>query len=234
MRDALTWIGGLDPFPARQYTGMESPTIVPDVVVTKVDGEYVVTLNDEGLPRLDQQVLPGSPEGGGPVTPQVKNYLNDRYRSALWLLKSINQRQQTILKVSRSIVEFQKDFFDKGIGMLKPLVLKDVAEDIGMHESTVSRVTDNEYMATPRGMFSLKFFFHSKVLTDDGHEVSSETVKDKIKEIVSREDNDHPFSDQEIGDILYRDYSIRIARRTVAKYRQTLHIPSTKERKEFI
>jgi RNA polymerase sigma-54 factor len=235
VRDAVAWITGLDPFPARQYSGRESPTIVPDVVVTKVDDEYLVTLNDEGLPRLRisryyRELL----RGGDDVTPQVKTYLTDRYRSALWLLKSINQRQQTILKVARSIVAFQEEFFDKGIGRLKPLVLRDVADDIGMHESTVSRVTDNKFMATPRGLFPLKFFFHSKVLTEDGKEVSSETVKEKIREIVTKENNDDPLSDQEIGDILFREGGIRIARRTVAKYRQSLRIPSTKERREFI
>ena len=169
----------------------------------------------------------------GPLLDQkTESYINDKTRSALWLIKSIQQRQRTIYKTARSIVKFQREFFDKGIEYLKPLVLRDVAEDIGMHESTISRVTSNKYMQTPQGLFELKYFFNSGISTGGGDFIASESVKNRIRELVEAEDLRKPYSDQRIAEILAKD-SINIARRTVTKYREMLRIGSSSERKRL-
>lgn len=159
-------------------------------------------------------------------------YIQEKLRGALWLIKSIHQRQRTIFRVTKSIVKFQRDFFEKGIEYLKPLVLRDVAEDIEMHESTVSRVTTNKYVQTPRGLFELKYFFNSGINTTVGDSIASESVKSKIKDIISEENPKKPYSDQKIVDIL-RQEGIDIARRTVTKYREMLNIRSSTERKRL-
>jgi RNA polymerase sigma-54 factor len=229
--DAARTIASLEPKPARDYSGAEPSYIVPDVIIQKNGDELFVMLNEPASPRLRvanyyQQVLN---DRGAPAA--TKEYLQERLRSAQWLIKSILQRQQTILKVANSIVKFQRAFFDHGVSHLKPLVLKDVAEDIGMHESTISRATANKYAHTPQGIFELKFFFTSGVRASDGGEdVSAETVKEKIRTLVSGEQT-IPLSDQAIADILRND-QINIARRTVAKYRQALGIlPSSRRKK---
>ncbi|HXW84003.1 MAG TPA: RNA polymerase factor sigma-54 [Candidatus Binataceae bacterium] len=221
----------LEPKPGRDYGGEEATYVVPDVYIHKVGEEYVVTLNREAVPRLRlagyyQRVL-----NDANAAPETREYLAERLRSAKWLVKSIYQRQQTIFKVATSIVKFQRAFFDHGISQLKPLVLKDVAEDIGMHESTISRATANKYAHTPQGLYELKFFFTSGVKASTGEDVSAETVKEKIRAMVSAESHQNPLSDQAIAEML-RDKQINIARRTVAKYRQALGILPSSNRKQ--
>jgi RNA polymerase sigma-54 factor len=229
--EAAKTISLLEPKPGRDYGGTEPSYIVPDVYIQKIGDDFVVTLNEGAVPRLRlanyyQKVL-----NDGAVAAETKEYLQERLRSARWLVKSIYQRLQTIFKVANSIVKFQRAFFEHGVSHLKPLVLKDVAEDIGMHESTISRATANKYAHTPQGIFELKFFFTSGVKAADGEDVSAETVKEKIRTLVAGEVQDNPLSDQAIADILHRG-QINIARRTVAKYRQALGIlPSSRRKK---
>jgi RNA polymerase sigma-54 factor len=231
VKEAARGIQSLEPKPGRDYGGSEPAYIVPDVYIQKIGEDFVVTLNESAVPRLRlanyyQKVL-----NDGEVGADTKEYLQERLRSARWLVKSIYQRLQTIFKVANSIVKFQRPFFEHGVGHLRPLVLKDVAEDIGMHESTISRATANKYAHTPQGIFELKFFFTSGVKATDGEDVSAETVKEKIRTLVAGEGQDNPLSDQAIADILH-DGQINIARRTVAKYRQALGIlPSSRRKK---
>src|SRR5216684_4426749 len=225
-------ISDLEPKPGRDYGGEEPTYVVPDVYIHKVGEEYVVTLNREAVPRLRlagyyQRVL-----NDVDVAQETREYLQERLRSARWLVKSIYQRQQTIFKVATSIVKFQRAFFDHGISLLKPLVLKDVAEDIGMHESTISRATANKYAHTPQGIYELKFFFTSGVKGASGEDVSAETVKEEIRAMVTAETPLSPLSDQAIAEML-RVKQINIARRTVAKYRQAMGIPPSANRKQI-
>lgn len=224
-------ISGMDPKPGRPY-GQESPQyIIPDVYIQKVGDGYEVTLNEDGMPRLRiSNLYRRAMMKGSEASDQTKSYIQDRLRSALWLIKSIHQRQRTLFKVSKSIVKFQRDFFDKGISHLKPLVLRDVAEDIGMHESTVSRVTTNKYMHSPRGIFELKFFFNTGLQQMEGGGIASEAVKSKIKKMIDGEDPKSPLSDQKIAEVL-KGHNVDIARRTVAKYREMLKIPSSSRRR---
>jgi RNA polymerase sigma-54 factor len=226
-------ISGMDPKPGRIFQLDEIQYISADIFVYKVGDDYVVTLNEDGLPTLRINPLYLSEGKLGPLLDQkTESYINDKTRSALWLIKSIQQRQRTIYKTARSIVKFQREFFDKGIEYLKPLVLRDVAEDIGMHESTISRVTSNKYMQTPQGLFELKYFFNSGISTGGGDFIASESVKNRIRELVEAEDLRKPYSDQRIAEILAKD-SINIARRTVTKYREMLRIGSSSERKRL-
>jgi RNA polymerase sigma-54 factor len=193
----------------------------------------VVVLNDEGLPNLRiNSFYRNALAGGQKVDEAAGEYIQEKLRGAIWLIKSIHQRQRTIFRVTKSIVKFQRDFFEKGIEYLKPLVLRDVAEDIEMHESTVSRVTTNKYVQTPRGLFELKYFFNSGINTTVGESIASESVKSKIKDIIAEENPKKPYSDQKIVDIL-RQEGIDIARRTVTKYREMLNIRSSTERKRL-
>jgi RNA polymerase sigma-54 factor len=225
-------ISVLEPKPGRDYGGAEPTYVVPDVYIQKVGEDYVVTLNRDAVPRLRlagyyQRVL-----NDVDVAAETREYLQERLRSARWLVKSIYQRQQTIFKVATSIVKFQRAFFDHGISLLRPLVLKDVAEDIGMHESTISRATANKYAHTPQGIYELKFFFTSGVKGAGGEDVSAETVKEKIRAMVTAETPLSPLSDQAIAEML-RVKQINIARRTVAKYRQAMGIPPSANRKQI-
>jgi RNA polymerase sigma-54 factor len=228
-------IRGLDPRPGQKYNTEESNYVVPDVYVVKVDDEYQIMLNEEGLPRLRispvyrRMVARGAAQK---ATADVKEYVRNKLRSAFRLIKSLEERQRTIYKVAHSIVKFQREFLDYGIEKLRPLVLKDVADDIGMHESTVSRVVNNKYMHTHRGLFEMRFFFHSGIaLTAGGASISSLTVKEKIRKIIAEEDSKRPLSDSAIVKILNAE-GLRIARRTVAKYREELKIPSSTNRKQ--
>jgi len=233
-------IAGLDPKPGRIYGQEDIQYISPDIFVHKIGEEYVVMLNEEGVPNLKINPLYAADtkaekaeraeRNNGGV--KVEEYLNDKMRSAMWLIKSIHQRQRTIYKTSRSIVKFQREFLDKGIEYLKPLVLRDVAEDIGMHESTISRVTTNKFMQTPQGLYELKYFFNSGISTGDGDFIASESVKSKIKEILEKEDLRKPYSDQKLAELLSANH-INIARRTVTKYREMLRIGSSSERKRL-
>ena len=232
VREAARTIALLEPKPGRDYGGAEPAYIVPDVYIQKVGDDFIVTLNESAVPRLRlasyyQRVL-----NDGTVAAATKEYLQERMKSARLLVKSIFQRQQTISKVANSIVKFQRAFFEHGISQLRPLVLKDVAEDIGMHESTISRATANKYAHTPRGIFELKFFFTSGVKGSDGGDVSSETVKEKIRALVTAESQGNPLSDQALAELLSTD-QITIARRTVAKYRDALGILPSSRRKRL-
>jgi len=224
----------LDPKPGRNYSGDDAQYITPDVFVYKLGEEYTVVLNDDGLSKLRISGLYRNALRAGGVGPgQTKEFIQEKLRSAMWLIRSIHQRQRTIYKVTESIVKFQRDFLDKGIAFLKPLILRDVAEDIGMHESTVSRVTTNKYVHTPQGIFELKYFFNSSISRVAGEDIASEAVKNHIKQIVAAEDAKNPYSDQKIVELL-RAQGIEIARRTVAKYREVLGVlPSSKRKKYF-
>ncbi len=226
-------ISEMDPRPGRHYNEEEPQYITPDVYVHKVGDKYMVVLNDDGLSKLRiSSHYRNALKTGEAKQGQAKEYIQDKMRSAVWLIRSIHQRQRTIHKVTESIVKFQQEFFDKGIAHLKPLILKDVAEDIGMHESTVSRVTTNKYVHTPQGIFELKYFFNSGISKTGGDEVASEAVKNEIKHIVAAEDSKNPYSDQKIVEIL-RSRGIEIARRTVAKYREVLNILPSSKRKAY-
>ncbi|MBL4635783.1 MAG: RNA polymerase factor sigma-54 [Kofleriaceae bacterium] len=216
-----------DPRPGRQYSSDEPVYITPDVYIHKVGDKYFVVPNDDGLPKLKISNFYRSAMGGT----DAKQYLQDKLRSAQWLIRSIHQRQRTIIKVTESILKFQREFFEKGVTHLKPLILRDVAEDIGMHESTISRVTTNKYLHTPQGIFELKFFFNSGITRTNGDDLASQAVKSKIKKIISDENPKKPFSDQKIVDQL-KEGNIHIARRTVAKYREQLGILSSSKRKQ--
>ncbi|BDG09923.1 RNA polymerase factor sigma-54 [Anaeromyxobacter paludicola] len=229
---AVKVISHLEPKPGRAFSGEEPQYITPDVYVYKMGDKYVTVLNDDGLSKLRISGTYRAALKNGRAG-EAKEYIQDKLRSAVWLIRSIHQRQRTIYKVTESIVKFQRDFFDKGIAHLKPLILRDVAEDIGMHESTVSRVTTNKYVHTPQGIYELKFFFNSAINKTGGDEIASEAVKNHIRQIVSGEDPKHPHSDQKIVEIL-KGQGIEIARRTVAKYREVLGIlPSSKRKKYF-
>jgi RNA polymerase sigma-54 factor len=229
---AVKVISRLEPKPGRAYSGEEPQYITPDVYVYKMGDKYVTVLNDDGLSKLRISGMYRAALKNGKAG-AAKEYIQDKLRSAVWLIRSIHQRQRTIYKVTESIVKFQRDFLDKGIAHLKPLILRDVAEDIGMHESTVSRVTTNKYVHTPQGIYELKFFFNSAINRTGGDEIASEAVKSHIKQIVAAEDARHPHSDQRIVEIL-KGQGIEIARRTVAKYREVLGIlPSSKRKKYF-
>jgi len=224
----------LDPKPGRNFSGDDAQYITPDVFVYKLTDEYTVVLNDDGLSKLRISGMYRNALKSGAVSPgQTKEFIQDKLRSAMWLIRSIHQRQRTIYKVTESIVKFQRDFLDKGIAYLKPLILRDVAEDIGMHESTVSRVTTNKYVHTPQGIFELKYFFNSSISRVAGEDIASEAVKNHIKQLVSTEDSKNPYSDQKIVELL-KSQGIEIARRTVAKYREVLGIlPSSKRKRYF-
>ena len=229
---AVKVISKLEPKPGRAYSDEEAQYITPDVYVHKMGDRYVTVLNDDGLSKLRISGMYRAALKSGRAG-EAKEYIQDKLRSAVWLIRSIHQRQRTIYKVTESIVKFQRDFLDRGIAHLKPLILRDVAEDIGMHESTVSRVTTNKYVHTPQGIYELKFFFNSAINKTGGDEIASEAVKSHIRQIVAAEDPKRPHSDQKIVELL-RGQNIEIARRTVAKYREVLGIlPSSKRKKYF-
>jgi RNA polymerase sigma-54 factor len=227
---AMKIIVSLEPKPARDFEEDEVRYVIPDVQIHKLGDEYVVTLNEEGLPRLrvSQSYRRLLAEGG-----ETKEYLNERLRSAAWLIKSIQQRQRTLYLVAESIVKFQQDFLTYGVSRMHPLVLRDVADDVGVHESTVSRAIANKYMATPRGIFAMKKFFTTGLKGQPGEDVAAETVKDKIREMIAKEDAAHPLSDEDIAQALSRG-NVTIARRTVAKYRESMNILSSAKRKHAL
>ena len=233
--EAAHLIATLEPKPSRGFEQDEVRTVLPDVFVEKVGDEYVIFLNDDGVPRLRVNSLYRRLAGQeGAAEEQARQYLQEKVRAAHWLIKSIQQRQQTLFRVTQSIFKFQQEFLDHGVSNLKPMVLRDVAEDIDMHESTVSRATANKYVHTPQGLFELKFFFQSGLHSGNGEDVASESVKEKIRGIIAAEDQRKPYSDQHIAAALSND-SIEIARRTVAKYREAMGIlPSSKRRQPFL
>jgi RNA polymerase sigma-54 factor len=229
----LEIIRGLDPRPGQRYNADSSRYVVPDVYIVKIDDEYQILLNEDGLPRLRvSSTYRRMVQKGNRTEGEAKEFVRNKLRSAFRLIRSLEERQRTIYKVATSIVKFQREFLDHGIERMRPLVLRDVADDIGMHESTVSRVVNNKYMHTHRGVFELRFFFHSGIATNRGGDsVSSLSVKEKIKKIIAAEDSRHPLSDAQIVKILKTD-GLKIARRTVAKYREELKIPASNQRRQ--
>jgi RNA polymerase sigma-54 factor len=232
---ALRVIAGLEPRPGRDF-GSEDPVyITPDIYVHKVGEDFHVLLNEDGLPKLRvsetyKKVL-SDRQGSSDDAKQTRDYVQDKMRSAMWIIKSIHQRQRTIYKVMESIIRHQGEFFDKGVSHLRPLNLRDVADDIGMHESTVSRVTTNKYAHTPQGIYELKYFFNSSINRVKGDALASESVKERIRKIIDCEDGLRPVSDQRIVDLL-KESDIEIARRTVTKYRESMHILSSTKRRQ--
>ncbi len=231
LREYLDIIQSLEPLPGASFGGGEPTFVSPDVFVYKYADDFVIILNDDGLPHLQlSTVLEDAsferlPDG-------EKEYCSEKMRAASWLIKSLYQRQRTLYKVVESIIKYQRPFFEQGVTQLAPLILKDIADDITMHESTVSRITTNKYVATPHGTYELKFFFNSALELDDGSQVGSESVKALIKKFISDEDPKNPLSDERIGEMLKDHLKVNIARRTVAKYRTAMDIASSSKRKE--
>ncbi|MDY6905655.1 MAG: RNA polymerase factor sigma-54 [Thermodesulfobacteriota bacterium] len=230
---AVNLIRELEPKPGRKFKQEESGYITPDIYVYKYEDEFVIVLNDDDLPRLHINPYYRKAIGRSTrVNKETKEYLQEKIRSASWLIKSIQQRQKTIYNVMESILKFQREFFEKGIAYLKPMILRDVAEDIGMHESTISRVTTNKYAHTPQGIFELKYFFNSSINRVQGDSMASASVQEKIRQIIKSENPQKPYSDDKIAKIL-KDSNIDIARRTVTKYREAMGILSSTKRKQF-
>jgi RNA polymerase sigma-54 factor len=225
-----------EPKPGRSFHTSDTQYITPDIYVYKVADEFMIVLNEDGMPKLRispyyRNILSSAQKDQNKVT---KEYVQEKLRSAVWLIRSIHNRQKTIYKVTEAIVKRQRDFFEKGVQQLKPMILKDVANDIGMHESTISRVTTNKFVHTPVGIFELKYFFNSSINAADGSDsLASEAVKEKIRQMIQKEDQRNPLSDQKIVELL-RTENIDIARRTVAKYRDMLGILSSGKRKKVI
>jgi RNA polymerase sigma-54 factor len=230
--EAVQEIQKLESVPARNFQEVDEKTIAitPDVYVIKDGEQFVVTDNDKGLQRLyinenlAQRML---------KDPKAKEFISEKLRSAQWLIRAIEQRRRTIIKVTECIVEKQREFLERGVGYLKPMILRDVAEAVGMHESTISRVTSNKYVHTPQGLFELKYFFNSSIHRVSDEDIASESVKQAIKKIIAAEDKSNPYSDQAIVKILEDTDGIKIARRTVAKYREMLGILSSSKRKKM-
>jgi len=234
VQDQCKLISTLDPKPGLEVVAEDPKYVIPDLIVETVDGKYVVYLNDRNIPRLrvsqhyHDELMREVRDGDS----EAREFINARLKSAKWLIQTIEQRRRTMVKVMECIVRKQREFFDKGTAFLKPLTLQQVASEINMHESTVSRVTTNKYVQTPRGVFELKFFFSSSLGTQDGGEVSAKSAKDKIRRIIEAETDRTPLSDQKIADMLKKD-GLNIARRTVAKYREQLNILPARMRKQY-
>ena len=231
VQKAADEIAKLDPKPGLVYSDASDNYIIPDLVVEKIDGKYHVFLNDANLPRLKlsrayQEIARDKKKFEG----ENKEFISNKLNSANWMIQAIEQRRQTMLKVMNYIVERQRDFFEKGVQYLKPLTLREVAEVISMHESTVSRVTNEKFVQTPRGVLPLKFFLSSGLSTTGGEDVSARGIKDQIQKLVENEDPKHPLTDQAIVNIL-KESGVQIARRTVAKYRDQLGVLSARMRK---
>jgi RNA polymerase sigma-54 factor len=231
--DVHRTIQTFNPRPGRQFADDSSQYIIPDIYIVRQDGEWVAQLNDDGMPRLRvsdhyRRAIRGQGQR------EAREYVQERLRSAIWLIRSIEQRQRTIVRVTDSIIRYQRDFLELGIDHLRPLVLRDIADDIGMHESTISRVTTNKYVHTPRGIFELKYFFNSSIRKRGGEDVAAEAVKHRIRQLISEEEPAHPLSDQQLADTLAKEYSIEIARRTVAKYREMQGILSSSRRRRLL
>ena len=230
---AINVIKSLEPKPGRQFSDETPQYINPDIYVYKLEDEFVIMLNDDGMPKLRvNSFYKNSISRGKNISGEAEDYIQDKMRSAAWLIKSIHQRQKTIYRVMESILRFQREFFDNGIAYLKPMVLRDVAQDIQMHESTISRVTTNKYAFTPQGIFELKYFFNSSIKRSQGGSIASASVQEKIRQIIAGEDPKKPYSDDKIARILKED-QINIARRTVAKYREMLKVLPSNKRKQI-
>ncbi|WDP86618.1 MAG: RNA polymerase factor sigma-54 [Desulfobacter sp.] len=233
VRAAVKIIQFLEPKPGRKFTTEDPAYITPDIYVYKVGDDFKIVMNDDGLPKLRiSRFYREAVADGKKIPKETKAYLNEKMQSASWLIKSIHQRQKTIYLVMESIIKFQREFFEKGIAYLRPLILKDIAEDIEMHESTISRVTTNKYAYTPQGLFELKYFFNSSIERTGGASMASASVKERIRQLIEKEDPNAPLSDDKIAAIL-QESDIQIARRTVAKYRKVLNILPSNKRKQL-
>lgn len=233
---AVAIITNMDPKPGGMYNEERIQAIVPDVYVVKSGDDYKVILNEDGLPRLRisnfyREIMGGTGRGG--KAENGKRYIKERVQSATWLIKSIQQRQRTIFRVAESIVRYQRDFFDRGVSFLKPLILRDIADDVEMHESTISRVVTNKYMHTPRGIFEMKYFFGSSINRTGGDDMAAKSVQEEIRLILKTENSEKPLSDQEIVKSLQKRSGINIARRTVAKYREMMGVLPSSRRKRY-
>ncbi|MDR3320762.1 MAG: RNA polymerase factor sigma-54 [Desulfovibrio sp.] len=231
LKEYLDIIQSLEPLPGASFDSSVPIYITPDVYVYKLDNEFIILLNNDDFPQLHLSSLCNTKIHCS--SQREKEYCNERIRSASWLIKSLQQRQRTLYKVMENIVNHQKDFFEHGITNLVPLILKDIAGDIDMHESTISRITTNKYVATPHGIFELKFFFNSGLGLKNGSQISSESVKILIKNFISEENSSAPLSDENLAEMLKEALQVNIARRTVAKYRTVLDIPSSSRRKKY-
>jgi RNA polymerase sigma-54 factor len=230
---AVNVITSLEPKPGREFSDETPQYINPDIYVYKLENDFVILLNDDGMPKLRvNSFYKNSITRGKKISGDAEDYIQDKMRSAAWLIKSIHQRQKTIYRVMESILSYQREFFEQGIAYLKPMVLRDVAQDIGMHESTISRVTTNKYAFTPQGIFELKYFFNSSIRRSHGGSIASASVQDKIRLIILGEDPKKPYSDDKIAQLLKID-EIHIARRTVAKYREMLKVLPSNKRKQI-
>ena len=228
---AVDVISDLVTYPGNEYSNEQINYVIPDVYLYKIDGEFIVQLNNDGLPHLQlSEEYMKMIKDKKKLESKSRSYLQEHKRNAQWIIKSLQQRQQTIYKVMNSLLKFQHDFFENGSAFLKPLVLHDVAKDIGMHESTISRVTTNKYVHTPQGIYELKYFFSTAVATESG-EIAAEAIRTRIERIVRQEDAAKPYSDSKIAGFLH-DEGIKIARRTVAKYREQLKILPVKHRRK--
>lgn len=233
INEELKKIRCLDPFPGRRYSSEEPIFVAPEVYIEKVEGDYVIYFTDDGSPRLRispsyQQMLV---QNG--TSKETKDFIKDKVRSAVDLLRNIEHRRQTIYRVVECIVHRQTDFLDKGVQFIKPMMLKDIAEDIGMHLSTVSRVVNRKYAHTPQGVIELRRFFSEGMLNEDGEEVSTRIIKLRIKKMIEDEDTRKPITDDDIAKILSKE-GIKLSRRTVAKYRDQMQIPGSRERKTVV
>lgn len=222
----------LNPRPGATFSQTETRYVIPDVSVEKVGNEYVVLVNDIATPRLKINSFYEKMLNQQKSQEEAKQFIHDKLNAAMWLAKSLEQRRMTLMRVTQAIVEMQRDFFDQGVHFLKPMTQKEIAERVGLHESTISRATSNKYVQTPRGIFELKYFFTSALSTSNGEATSSESVKRRIKALIDQEDRKAPLSDQKLGEMLLTE-GIEISRRTVAKYREEMLIPSSAKRKRF-
>jgi RNA polymerase sigma-54 factor len=230
---AVNVIKSLEPKPGRQFSDDTPQYINPDIFVYKMENDFAIMLNDDGMPKLRvNSFYKNSISRGKKISGDAEDYIQGKMRSAAWLIKSIHQRQKTIYRVMESILRFQREFFEKGIANLKPMVLRDVAQDIGMHESTISRVTTNKYAYTPQGIFELKYFFNSSIKRGQGDTIASASVQEKIRKIILNENPKKPYSDDKISKLLEEE-NIHIARRTVAKYREMLKVLPSNKRKQI-
>lgn len=232
LKEYLDILQMFDPIPGASYVTEDTLYITPDIYIYKYNEDLHILLNEEGLPNIQlsneysDNILSTSSE-------EDKLFLQDKIRSASWLIRSLQQRQKTLHKVMESILRYQRPFFEEGPTKLRPLILRDIADDIGMHESTISRITTNKYVATSYGIYELKYFFNSAIEVDNGKQIGSESVKALIQKLILEEDKYNPLSDERIVEILKERLQINIARRTVAKYRIALNIPSSLKRKAF-
>jgi RNA polymerase sigma-54 factor len=230
VKEVLERFKHFDPKPGRNFGDEYTSYIVPDVYIIKTEEGFDIILNNDDIPELRLNRYYIDLYADKKVNGDARKYIKDKVRQAEWFIKSIQQRQRTLYLVAKSIVQFQNDFFEKGLRFLKPLILKDVALDIGVHESTVSRITTNKYMNSPQGIYELKFFFPTSINKTEGEALSTNVVMDMILELVKKEDKSNPLTDDELASLLKEKNSIKIARRTIAKYRDILHIRSSRER----